>query len=144
MNQAMLSNGEKRAEAEFQEKMKQRMRAAMGDLMPDAVLAGIVARGIDEAFFKKQRRPGNGYGHRDEEYPPWLVQYVEKEADKQVQAAVERWVAENREKFAAIVERQVARGFAASAVRAFDLLLQQTSQSFQEQVRDVLQSLRNQ
>ncbi len=137
------STGESESEKQFQEKMKERMRAAMGDLMPDDVLAGIVARGIDEAFFKKRKRLRSGYhsSYQYEEYEPWVVEQVTKMLEEQVRVHVEKWIATNSEKVAEIVEKSLQGGISAAVVRSMDAIFSSTMHSFQASIQDKLDAI---
>jgi hypothetical protein len=133
------------AEADFQDKMRARMRAAMGDLMPDAVLASIVAKGLEEAFFKKQVRADphrSSWSNATVEYPSWLVEFLEKECRARVRAAVEKWVAENPEKFTETVKEVVGRGVASAVVASFDSLCYEATERFKADLQNVVDSLR--
>lgn len=105
------------AELEFQQKMMDRLRQSFGDLMPDATLAGIVARGIEDAFFK-EKVTKNYYGHETRE-PSWLADYLRQELQPQVQAAVRKWFAENPDKVAAALDKAFSGGFGDAVLRAF-------------------------
>jgi hypothetical protein len=128
------------AEAEFQEKMKERMRAAMGDLMPNEVLAGIVARGIDEAFFKPNVT--KDYYGRDERHPSWLVQFIAKETKDQVAKAVEEWVKSNQYAFSMAVDETLKKGLASAIVSAFDSMLFIAFQTLKDNIAQAVDSLR--
>ncbi len=113
----------------------------MGDLMPDAVLAGIVARGIDEAFFKKQMRPGRNQWEAQQPYPSWLVEFVEKEAEKQTKAAVQKWIAENQQKVAEIIASSLAGGLSSSVARAVDSIFQGEFMKFKDGLSQTIRNL---
>lgn len=142
MSQLISSTAASQAEQDFQEKMKERMRQAFGDLMPDAVLAGIVARGMEEAFFKDVVIKARDSWGRDEVRPSWLVQFVQKEAEKQVKEAVEKWVKEHPEKFAEVVREVLDKGLASACVKAFDNILFNEMQALQRGIGDAIQRLR--
>lgn len=143
MSQAILPIGVSQAEIDFQEKMKERMRQAFGDLMPDAVLAGIVARGIEEAFFKDQVIKARDSWERDKVSPSWLVQFIQKEAERQVKAAVEKWVSDHPEKFAESVNAVLDKGLASAFVSAFDNILYNEMRTMREGVAAAIDRLRS-
>jgi len=143
MSQITVAGQPTPAEVEFQQKMMERMRQAFGDLMPDAVLSGIVARGIEEAFFKKRVKPKYNSWERDEEMPSWLVAFLETEARKHVEAAVRKWAADNDARIKEMAEKAVERGIASAVVRAFDSLFLQPMNQLRDSVADVLNRLRD-
>src|SRR5271157_5505276 len=85
--------------------------------MPDEVLAGIVAKGIEESFFKKRQR---GWGSKFEEYEPWVVEHIRKSLDAEVHTQVAKWIADNHTKVAEIVEKTLQGGIVAAVVRSMD------------------------
>ena len=134
---ALVTNGNAtQSELEFQEKLKERIRQGLGDLMPDAVLAGIVARGIEEAFFKPQRRPSPNQWSNPETYPSWLVEYLEKEVRNQVQLAVTEWIAANHAKVTEALDKALAKGLASAVLFSFDNLFRQQMETLQDGLRD--------
>jgi hypothetical protein len=132
----MIANGQpSQAEAEFREKMKERMRAAMGDLMPDEVLKGIVARGIEEAFFTgTNEAPCYANHYTAQRHPSWMAKFLEQEARQQVQQAVEKWVAENPERVTQLMAEAIGDGLAAAFLKGFSRLLTPALANLQEQV----------
>jgi len=133
-----ISAGESPAEKEFQERMKERMRQAMGDLMPDDVLRGIVARGIEEAFFKKTTVQRN---YHTEEVPAWTVTFIRKECEKQVTEAVNKWVVENQEKFTAIATDAINNGIMHAVIAAFNSLTAQSMHRLRDDLANTIKHL---
>lgn len=131
------------AQQEFQEKMKQRMRAAMGDLMPDSVLADIVARGVQEAFFAQRQKPKYNSWDRDEYEPAWIVTFLKAELDKRMQEAVKQWMIDNSEKLKTIVAETLQDGVTAMVLRSFDRHWQNGLETLQSTMFDVINKLRN-
>lgn len=131
-------------QANFQEQMQSRIRASIGDLMPDAMLQEIVAKGIDKAFNEKrivEERNNYGYGSQTREKEPWLQEFLRTELDKQVGAQTEKWLAANADKVQAIVQKYVDEGIATALVKAFQSLFNQPLVDFAGQMNDKLRSL---
>jgi hypothetical protein len=110
-------------ELDFQAKMSERMRQAMGDLMPDAVLSQIIARGIEEAFFKERVIKGRYSYDSDVKQASWMVEFLQKEVEAQAKIAVQKWIADNHDKVAAILEQTFKNGLGEAVVRAFTSML---------------------
>ena len=143
MTMQVDENTAAQAEKTFQEKMKERMRAAMGDLMPDEVLAGIVAKGIEEAFFKKQQRPdGRGWGSGTIDYPSWLVEHVHVVARAEVEKQTKQWFVDNHERVAEIVRDSLAGGIVAAVARAADNMFQGSFSTFAVSISQQLANIR--
>ncbi len=144
MTTLTVSADNSQAERDFQEKIKERMRQAFGDLMPDSVLAGIVAKGIEDAFFKKQMRPSGQYPYREEAYPSWLIEFIEKEAKDQTQGAVKKWIVENEDKVAEIMKQVLADGMGSAVVLAFTSIFRDAFSHLQSQMSDAFMALTKQ
>jgi hypothetical protein len=129
------------AEAEFQERMKERMRQAMGDLMPDDVLARIVAEGIDEAFFRP-RRTKDRYGLHEVESPSWMAEFLRAEMEKRAERAARDWFAANGEKVEAALREATAGGLCSAVFRAFDELTGEAMTRLRGELSDTFNRLR--
>lgn len=84
----------------FQDKVTEKLKADIGALMPDEVLAGLVQRAVEEQFFKprKIRDPSQGsYGDRVIDAPGWFVAEVATHAKPMIEAAVKRYVEEHKD-----------------------------------------------
>ena len=136
------TNGQTQSEAEFQAKMQERMRQAMGDLMPDEVLSGIVAKGIENAFFKSYTRSNPNNYRTEEHFPGWLEEFMLKEAKEQVEKQVKAWIAENAYKFVAMAEKVLQQGIARNVVAVFDDLLTNQTMNIRNSVAEAIGRLR--
>ena len=140
---ASASAGPSEAEKQFQEKMKERMRAAMGDLMPDEVLAGIVGRGIDEAFFKKRTVSTAQYPYTAQEHDSWIVAHISQAVEVEVRAQVKKWFVENHERVSEIVKERLQGGIAAAVVRSMDAMFVREFSAFSASIQTKLDEIRN-
>ena len=130
------------AELDFQAKMQERLRQAMGDLMPDEVLAGIVARGIEEAFFKPRVEKGRSQGDNDIKMPSWTVEFLEKECRNQVATAITKWVVDNKTRVEELVREALDKNLAAAAVGALRRLFAPAFEDMQRQIYDIVQKVK--
>lgn len=130
------------AEQEFQQRMQDRLRQAMGDLMPDEVLKGIVARGVEQAFFAdriEKDRWGSTLNHR----PSWMVEFLQRELQQRAKQAVEKWFAENQAKVEELLQKALAMGLASAVVQGFNELLREPFQGMKNEVADLFRRLQN-
>lgn len=102
---------------EFQRVMKDRIRANIGELMPDAALAKIVEQGIQDAFFASRRVPQN-YG-ADKIESPWFVKFLQDECKSLVEQAVKEWVSQNQDKVLAMAKETLEDGVTQAALNSF-------------------------
>lgn len=102
----------------FQERMFERIKAQMGELMTDEELKQILDRGIGEAFFKERIVVENAGSYREEKrnleshFTTMLREELRDKAQQHAKARVEQWFAENPEVFRAAVDEAIATGFA--------------------------------
>lgn len=106
------------AEQDFQAKIQDRIRAAVGELMPDAVLSNIIAKGIEKAFFEKIDI-ADRWGSKTYE-DPWFVRFIRTEMEKAVREAIDKWLNDNRDKVQAAMQQVVDEGVTACVVRTLN------------------------
>lgn len=122
--------------ATFEEKMMERIRDSIGDLISNEELAKLVERGIQENFFKTKTNPkwvsayNNSARESIPQYLPSLMetivaQHVSQKVEELVKAYVDKWILENADKVEGIVKQMVENG-------AGQLLIKQLNQIFQE------------
>ncbi len=136
----LTTTGSVKSQQEFEAKMAERMRQAMGDLMPDEVLRGIVARGIEEAFFK-DRTIEESYGRKTVE-PAWAVAFIRKELESQVAAQVSCWLVDNQERVEKMVRQMVDEGLVKAVLGSLGSILQAPFANLQQQIFDLINKLR--
>jgi hypothetical protein len=90
---------------EFEQKILERLRNDIRELLPEAALRRLVERAVDETFFK-ERRIDRGYGNVDVK-PSWFVEEIAKTAKPLVQAAVDRFVDERHDLIQQAIDRFV-------------------------------------
>lgn len=116
----------------FEQKLMERIRASIGELMTDADLKNLVERGMDKALFEPQRIKGR-YGDF-ETRPPFVQTVVAELLKEQMRVAVAKWVEEHPDQVAASVEKAVTLG-------AGGCLMEAITFQFQEQLHQLRQGI---
>lgn len=93
----------------FQERMFDRIRDQMGDLMTQDELKKIVETAIDKAFFEPVITK-DGYGHVRDTQPPFFVSLIKKEVQDQVTGCIKAWLKENPEKVDQVINDAIGKG----------------------------------
>jgi hypothetical protein len=95
----------------LQERVGDRIREQIGDLLTDDDLKKLVDRALEDAFFK-ERRENRQYG-QDILHPPQIVQRVNDLLKERVDTAVSAWLSkpENSERFQRQIDDAIAKGF---------------------------------
>lgn len=81
--------------AEFQDKLRARVREDIRDLLPEGAVSALVQKAVEDEFFKPRIIVVQGYGSRDREAPSWFVEEVVKAAEPIIKAAVEKCIADH-------------------------------------------------
>lgn len=81
---------------DFRHRVKEKLKADIGEMMPDAALNELVRRAVDETFFQP-RVVKDSYGRIESSKPGWFVEEVTKVASPMLAAAVNKYVNDNEE-----------------------------------------------
>ena len=119
----------------FQERMFERVRDQMGDLLTDAELKTIVETSVQKAFFEERRTISNGYG-RDEFKPAFFVEMMQKELKERVGKALEKWLQDNNEVVQQIIEKVIQEGITRAVMQTLEARMNAPLYQFAEQLRN--------
>lgn len=122
----------------FEQKLTDRIRESIGDLMPDEKLAEIVQRGMEEAFFK-ERTVERRYGDRVQE-PSWAVVVVKELLDEKVKGEVSKWFVEHPDEIEKIIKDVIGKGIVNCAISYLESKL---FFRIQNAVQETLQQMSN-
>ena len=79
----------------FEDRMRDRLRQNIGDVMTNDDLAAIVTRGLEDTFFKPRViKIGSGYHETTEHKPPLIQELLLEILLPQMKLAVNEWVGE--------------------------------------------------
>lgn len=122
------------APASFQDKMMDRIRDSIGDLISDEELGKLIERGIEQNFFKRETNPkwSNAYHNQRDSIPQYLPstmdnivnECISKKLEEMTKVYFDKWVIENSDKVEGIVKQIVENG-------AGELVIKQISNMFQ-------------
>lgn len=101
----------------FQEKMKERIRDSIGDLITDEELKVLISQGIKEVYFTE--KPGYSYGAKP---TPALMHEIIKEClGKQVQAEVNNWIKDNNKEVTEMIDQVIKNGIGMALISAINM-----------------------
>ena len=120
----------------FQDKVYERIRDSIGDLMSDEDLKRLVEASMQKAFFEDREVPSRGYGYPAERKPSWLVEKVAELLKDRVEAAVKEWVAANPEAFEKAIEEAIAKGMFGLVLSYFEDKVRQPLFQFAQELRN--------
>ena len=102
----------------FEERMRDRIRESIGELMSDEDLQKIVEQGIDEVFFKTRYVEDGRYNKR--EIPPLIHSVVKEVLNDRMKDAVEAWLQTHESNVRVAVAHVVEEGAGRAMVKALN------------------------
>jgi hypothetical protein len=81
----------------FQDRVLEKLRTDIGAMLPDEALSGLVAKAVEDQFFKKRPKSFNYRGDPETWEASWFVAEVTKVAEPLIQSHIKRYVTENAE-----------------------------------------------
>jgi hypothetical protein len=120
----------------LQERVGDRIREQIGDLMTDDDLRLLVDRALTDAFFK-ERRETRHYG-QDIIHPPPVVELVRDLLKQRVDAAAAVWLAEHKDELGKHIDNAIGKGFLTFFTQWLDVKMQNDLNIFGNAIRDRL------
>ncbi len=93
----------------FEEKMKDRIKDSIGDLITDEDLSVLLKRSLEEVFFTPKIIVKGSYGNPDKIEPPMLHTIIKELMTEQVRAKVVDYMKEHRQDIKIIIEKVVKK-----------------------------------
>lgn len=112
----------------FQERMFERVRSQMGDLMTDEELKKIVNQAVQKAFFEPQ---GAGYGSKQ----PLFVELIHNEMRSKVASAVTLWLQDNPELVQKAIQDVINEGILRAVMQALENRMSWPAQQLAEALK---------
>lgn len=104
----------------FEEKITERLKETMSDLVTPEDLKKFVERGIEKALFEKRYKPNTDSWRSPSETPSIVEECVSKFIEEKVRTAVEQWLKENPEKIQKALDDAIQLGVAGCVMRTLD------------------------
>jgi hypothetical protein len=122
----------------FQERMYERVRDSIGDLMTDEDLKKIVEAGLQKAFFEGKER--TEYGRVIAIEPPLIVGIVKELLGDKVKEEVKAYLQANPDVIQKAIHEAIAKGFFELVVSYFENKVEQSMYDFSNQLARNLQN----
>lgn len=125
----------------FEQRMSQRIKDSIGDLISDDDLAKLVKRGIEEAFFARRPNPARQHSYNAPDTIDPLIHTVIKELLlPAVTAEVAAYLKQHNEEVLAMVKTVVENGVGNAVVAAMNSQFQMQLYNFQSSITNQLAS----
>jgi hypothetical protein len=124
----------------FEQKLMNRIREGIGDLMSDEDLAKIIKKGTDDVFFKG-KVVSSGYGTKTEE--PEIYQIISNSLQPRITECIEKYISENNEEVKEVIDKYLAGKTAGLFSNSINVLFREAFDTFEFKIRDVVMTLKN-
>ena len=122
----------------FEQKLEQRIRESIGDLMADEDLTKLVNRAVEKLFFEP-RKVSNGY--REELHPSWLEDTVKTLVGDKMLEAVKAYVAEHQDEVQRLVRETLEVQAGALVMAAMNNMFSQMLDPIRQQIYSQVYSM---
>jgi hypothetical protein len=129
----------------FEQRMKERIRDSIGDLISDEDLTKMVDRSLEEVFFKSRPNPKHAAYYNSGEpatIPPLLHDIIKEVLEANVQAAVREWIGSNQEEVNVIIQKVVQEGIGAAVLGAMNSMFSHQLSNFQANISQQISNYR--
>lgn len=103
----------------FEERMMDRIKESVADLITDDELKKIIEKGVEKAFFEP-RTGTDRWGNRSANEPSLVEQMVKKELEGRMEKAVQNWIAEHPDKLEYVMKSVMEQGVAGCVEKAME------------------------
>ena len=115
----------------FEQKMKDRIRESIGELMSDDDLQKILDRSIEELLFK-HREVKDGWQTKFK--PPLMHELVLDHLQPKVTTAIREWIEENPDKVQEALDKALEEGIGEAFIKAFTAIFARAQMNFKEDI----------
>lgn len=116
----------------FQERMFEKIRDQMGELLTEDELKQLVDQAVNKAFFE-ERRTRSGY--HDEIKPALFVEMMQTELKARVGKTLEQWIADNSEIITQTIEKVIQEGITKAVMQTLEWRMNWPLQQFADQLK---------
>jgi ribosomal protein L21E len=118
----------------FQEKMFERIRDQMGELLSEEDLKSLVDSAMQKAFFEPSYQTDR-YGNKQRVDESIFVTLIRNEMTSKVTEAIQKWLAEHGDEVSEAIDNAIAKGMFGLIQQHIELITHQPLQNFADQLR---------
>jgi len=97
----------------FKEKMQDRIKDSIGELMTDEELSKIIEKAVNQIFFEPTH---NGYNQKDT--PPFLHSLIKALLEEQVRIIVNKYIKNHTEEVKKVIDETISKGIGNAMIGA--------------------------
>ena len=117
----------------FQERMYEKIREQLGEMMTEAELKTMVEAAVQKAFFEKRTVNGS-YGRVEVEESEFIT-LIKNQMSAQVQKVMKEYLEEHQDKFFEAIDECIAKGFFGLVQQHIQNQMHMPLQMFADQLR---------
>ena len=122
----------------FEDRLRDKLRANIGDVMTDEDLKGLIERGLDDLLFKERVHHGTiGYRSETKYEPPLIQELLLAELRPLLERAVKDWLNEHHDETMAAFNQTMEDGLGQAMLNAFARMFDGALQPMRQQIWDV-------
>ena len=122
----------------FEDRLRDRLRENIGDVMTDEDLKNLVDRGLDDILFKERIKQRTGGYHSSVEYDPPLIHVLLLEQlEPMLKQVVREWVNEHSDEVMAAFDKTMQDGLGQVMLNGFAALFDNALHPVRQQVWDI-------
>ena len=128
---------------EFRERVTEKLKHDIGEMLPDNVLEQLTQRAVDEQFFKEREvvvNPGS-WSSKTEKRPSWFVEEVGKIAEPIIREAIEKFIDKHIDDIESAINKYVSEQNL--TITASAMVASQMSSHMYTNVDMIVQSIMN-
>ena len=126
----------------FEEKLGERIKKDIGDLIPDADLQAIVKKAMHKAFFHEKVIYDNYHREISREMP-FIIDHVKSLIEERVDKQIKTWMADHDKDIMKMINDKIEEGIMGVCMRSFTALMQPDMNQLGYAVESKLIELRN-
>ncbi len=124
----------------FEQRMRDRIRDSIGELLSDEELSKLISRSMEDLFFKERISKGSSTWDRDTTLPPLMHSIVKELMAEKVRNEVAAWLNAHPEEVKAAIEKVCSEGAGNAVVAAFTSMLAGDFSNFRYNIEQRLQA----
>jgi hypothetical protein len=124
----------------FEEKMKERIKDSIGDLISDEDLSKLVARSMEEVFFspsKVKARP-ESWSNEMKDGPSFMNKLMVELMGEKMEGKIQEWMDAHPDEIIQMIDNTVKAGLGMAMLNAIDMKFQHQLSTFQVNVNQMI------
>lgn len=108
----------------FQQRMFERIRESMGDLLSEDDLKELLERTIEKSFFEERAVPAQSYYDRDKKKQSLFQELVTEQVQPMMEKAITAWLQDNSEQVTSTIDAVLKDGILSALSQAIEYKMQ--------------------